>query len=271
MSITKEIRRVIKETMEQCSSCAASSTPTISANGGVGQSIGGRTNRETYPVTYDDGDGTRETIRLNGSLNDVFLRALNVTLRKQPLNEGYADNPNSIEGKDPVTTMPASADEKKETITTEGYFNHESTAFKALAEDQYLPEQDVEAINNSFNFNTGNQFTRRRPLMQVTPLTVSQAMDPQNIHLVNSVKVDERGEAENVLVVLPDDDSEAASGFKRSPGVMDLIPNSDYVSPSRDVEELVTLESMYPKAKVIYGTNNFLNHLVAKTKALGYA
>lgn len=117
----------IKQALEECSGCGNSSktNQAVSWKNGADPKVA-----EGTATTYDDGEGTKDTVIISGPLSHAYTQALLLTLKKEPLQE--------------KTDAPSAAAVIEEVVSTEDPLLKNDKNTIGIATESTQQDEDIE-------------------------------------------------------------------------------------------------------------------------------
>lgn len=255
------IMSFIGEAMEACSTCNNGT----GADGKVVNGYDGKNDPNAIKQTdhtYSDGEGVHDTVMIKGPLSEVFTKALNVSLKKQPLQPQQ-------ESPTPETVTEQAAEEKSDLLKQHSAekigFGTESSQIDE-SNLQYLVREfdehsaEIKFVANKFDFCTPDELPKNVNC-QATLISMTDFMSPTKVCEILDQAPNSK--VQRVLVVVSDSLGRA-SGHTTQQRLVDVHYTGDEYSNLKHNPQFNTAVEDHFKPidmKVVIGIEGFFAFL----------
>lgn len=260
---------LISQALEECKSCHSQQ---------ITDSLDNTKSPKQTDMTYNEGDGIKDTVVINGPLSEVVTKALNITLKKQPL-EPLENDPPTPQGIADEQADQA-AEEQKDPLLRQNQPEKLGIATESQQQDSVIEEflirefnsnsQEIDFIANRFDFLDQDQL----PVdvtCKTTAITLTDFMKPSIMH---ELAVDRTNSpVEHVVLVISDALARTSqTTTKREFVTVGASSNPCFESNEQELEFNAAIESHIKPAgyKVVIGVEAYLDYLKQMARNLSY-
>ena len=237
--------QLIRTALEECTSCN-------SKNGLVKSQSGFNTRFKGQDgFTYDDGKGVKDSVILTGPLSEVYTKALNITLRKTPLNKPEEDTPSlDLELNQDIE------ESSRKALGTEALKEEDDTMTVLTLLKDKLSKETASETEENFEFTTLAS-DPSNVVANIAVMTASDAIKPEVIDKVNDYRTSHTNQDTILVVTVPTNGGEAGTVVREK--LINLNPKSDVLGDN-STELQQAFESLYVAngIKVFYGVEGFM-------------
>lgn len=255
---------LIRQALEGCQNCALAESQ----------------DKDNKPVqtdvTYNEGDGIKDTVIIDGPLSQVFTKALNVKLKKQPLTSEPEEKVAPLvtkpqeEQKDPLLKQNSKAPIGIATESQQQTSQEEAFIINELDKNS----KEFDYIANSFDFVEKGQVPIK-VTSKSTIITVGEFLKPSN--LIKFTEDKKNSPVEHIVVLVADSlgrtkDTTVTSRFVTIPTSEDNFKETVFKDEEQCKEFEVVFESFIKPAgiKVALGIEQFADILTKMAKSNSY-
>jgi hypothetical protein len=250
---------IIKEAMEECVGCNKSTgnlnykeviTPFNKVKGMDG-------------FTYDEGKGIKDSVILSGPLSEVYTKALNISLKKVPL-EASEETPEDL-----TRAIDTSVADKDENVSDSGVVANENLIEEELLNSLAtlnIAVKEQKKLNDNFEFTT-LATDPNNIVANINVLTPAEASKASNVDEIQKYK--ENNENQDTILVVTVPTMAGSEGTKINQKLVNLGEEHPLVfgDPHEETKYKEAFETLYESngIKVFYGLEGFkqaLDYLV---------
>lgn len=245
---------LIKQAMETCETCNMNNAG--SAINNFGNSLKQDTNLNTKGkdgFTYDEGKGIKDNVILSGPLSEIYTRALNISLKKIPIDQ-VEETPDDLD-----KTLDTTVLKDKEVNTSDNIMV--ANEKMVMDEEIYAIIQDIKDLEIEDELLDKYKFTTvdTDPINVVANIAFmdpNQATQPENVDYLTNYKEDHDTQ-DTILVVTVPTHNQGHSGTQIKSKYIQLNDTSNGLFKTYVEEKFYdqSMESLYKSKgiKVYYG------------------
>jgi hypothetical protein len=254
--------------LEACTTCMGGSS-SAAPDGKVVNGYDGKNDPKAIRNTghsYHDGDGVHDTVMIKGPLSEAFTKALNIKLKKKPL-QPVEDKPNLTDNQEQVIEQNAEeknpllkqhSSEKIGIATESEQIDSSNLQYMIREFDQHSAE--INFVANKFDFLTPEQLPRN-VACQCTLISMTDFMSPSKV--CELLEDTPNSRSQKVLVVVSDALGTSA-GVTTQERLVDIhYTGGEYANLKQNPEFNLAVEDHFAPAgfKVVIGIEGFFAFL----------